>query len=270
MSCLKWHGGKHYLATRLIKLMPPHIHYVEPYFGGGAVLFRKEYDGISEVINDLNGDLINFWQILADDIYFEFFRRKCEATPFCELVFNEIKEVDQLMLTPVGRAWCFFIRYRQSRQGLGKDFATITRNRTRRGMNEQVSSWLSAVEGLPEVHERLKRVLILNRDALDVIKSQDGPNTLFYLDPPYLQETRIAIKAYGQYEMGVDDHINLLNIIGGIKGKFLLSGYHSPLYDSWASDNGFECLEIEIPNHSSGSKVKRTMTECVWKNFYDT
>jgi DNA adenine methylase len=134
-------------------------------------------------------------------------------------------------------------------------------------MNEQVSSWLSAVEGLPEAHERLKRVLILNRPALDVIKQQDGPNTLFYLDPPYLHETRTATKCYGEYEMSETDHQKLIQVLAKIKGKFLLSGYHSKLYDNSAVMFGWNCEEIRIPNNASGAKEKRVMTECVWRNY---
>lgn len=262
---LKWHGGKHYLADKIIGMMPPHVHYVEPYFGGGAVLFRKSGEGISEVVNDLNRELMNFWQVIRDPFLFKDFIRWVEVTPFSEEEWNK-SQLEQREFS-IARACAFFVRYRQSRQGLGKDFATVTRNRTRRGMNEQVSSWLSAVEGLPGAHARLKRVLILSRDALEVIKTQDGPNTLFYCDPPYLQETRKAKWSFDSFEMSTDDHTNLLNLLMGIKGKFLVSGYHSALYDSWAERNGFICEEIKIPNNASGSKEKRVMTECVWRNF---
>lgn len=64
---LKWHGGKHYLAKRIVALMPPHVHYVEPYAGGLSVLLAKDPEGVSEVVNDIHGDLTNFWQCLADD-----------------------------------------------------------------------------------------------------------------------------------------------------------------------------------------------------------
>jgi DNA adenine methylase len=71
---LKWHGGKHYLASRIVALMPPHLHYVEPFAGGLAVLLARDPDdpdkwmpphkGVSEVVNDLDGRLINFWRVL--------------------------------------------------------------------------------------------------------------------------------------------------------------------------------------------------------------
>src|SRR5215469_14750917 len=87
---LKWHGGKHYLARRIVALMPPHLHYVEPYFGGGSVLLARqpqepslwmgEHEGVSEVVNDLNGRLVNFWRVLQDEEKFTRFRRIVEAT----------------------------------------------------------------------------------------------------------------------------------------------------------------------------------------------
>ena len=65
-SPLKWHGGKSYLAKRIIELMPPHLTYCEPFAGGLSVMLAKDPDGISEVANDLHGDLSNFWKVLAD------------------------------------------------------------------------------------------------------------------------------------------------------------------------------------------------------------
>jgi len=260
---LKWHGGKSYLAKWILSKMPKHKHYVEPYFGGGAVLFAKDPEGVSEVVNDVNGELINFWRVLQCD--FKEFERAVSVTPFSESEFNwSLNPCEST--TNVLMALRFFIRYRQSRQGLGKDFATLSRTRTRRGMNEQVSSWLSAIEGLPEAHARLQRVVILNRDAIDVIIQQDGEDTLFYLDPPYLHETRTTTGDY-DFEMSEKDHKRLLFTLSGMKGKFLLSGYHSKLYEMHSRHNRWRCHIKEIDNKASGKKVKDIKTECLWANF---
>ena len=267
---LKWHGGKHYLAPKLIELFPPHVHYVEPYFGGGSVLLSTSGEGVSEVVNDLNGELANFWSVLRDPVMFEELQRELEATPFEESLFaysmvygdNNPFMRHEIMR----RAWWFFIRARQSRQGLMKDFATLSRNRTRRGMNEQVSSWLTAIEGLPEVHARLKRVVILNRPALEVIKQQDGENTFFYLDPPYLHETRVTTSDY-RHEMTEQDHQELLNVLANIKGKFMLSGYPSKRYDDWAAVNGWNVVDFDLPNNASSKATKERKIERVWMNY---
>ena len=270
---LKWHGGKHYLADRIISLIPPHTHYVEPYAGGLSVLFAKPaelIEGHSEVVNDLNGNLVNFWDVLSRSESFGELVRICEATPFSEEVWDSAQEMEACKAVrttrDVKQAWAFFIKYRQSRQGLGKDFATLSRRRTRRGMNEQVSSWLSAVEGLPEAHERLKRVVVLNRDALAVIGQQDGSDTFFYLDPPYLHDTRVTTSDY-EFEMGESDHSELLELLCHIEGKFILSGYPSGIYDKWERAGHWKRVDIEIDNKASSKKTKQKKIECLWMNF---
>jgi len=88
---LKWHGGKHYLAPKIIALMPEHTHYVEPYAGGLSVLLAKDPEGVSEVANDLNGDLTNFWRVLQQDESFGRFRRTLEAVPFSEAEWRDAR-----------------------------------------------------------------------------------------------------------------------------------------------------------------------------------
>jgi DNA adenine methylase len=131
-------------------------------------------------------------------------------------------------------------------------------------MNEQASAWLNAVEGLPAVHNRLKRVAVLNHDALDVIRQQDGPGTLYYLDPPYLSETRTADDVYS-HEMSLAQHAELLDTIRQCKGHVMLSGYPSVLYDTCLSS--WTRHEFILPNQAAGGKQKRRMTEVVWCNF---
>lgn len=260
---LKFHGGKYYLADTIIDLMPEHLHYVEPYFGGGQVLFRKSAENCSEVANDLNDDLMNFWMCLANPKHFSTMVEMLEVTPVSERMWdNSNKDYED----PVIRAMAFFIRYRQSRQGLGKCFTTLSRNRLRRGMNEQVSSWLSAIEGLPSAAERLRQVVITCKPALKVIKSEDGENTFFFLDPPYLHATRVSTSAY-LHEMTHVQHRQLLRRLARIKGRFILCGYRSKLYDFFADKYGWNRVDIEIDNKASAKKTKDVKTECLWMNY---
>lgn len=267
---LKWHGGKTYLAKWIQSLAPEgrYLHRVHPYGGGLGEFWNWPHEGISEVVNDINGRLGNLWRILKNPIQWQRFARLVEATPFSQEEWHTVADALRRgpSESPLQDAANFFVLVRQSRQGLMTDFATLSRNRTRRGMNEQVSSWLSAVEGLPEVHERLKRVVILNSPALDVIRQQDGPKTFFYLDPPYLHETRTATDAYA-HEMDHADHDALLCVLRDIKGMFALSGYHSDLYDDWAKHCGYTCHEKQIDNKAASGKTKQTKTECLWVNY---
>jgi DNA adenine methylase len=275
---LKWHGGKHYLARRIVALMPRHLHYVEPYAGGLAVLLERDPNdrslwlsnatgqtGVSEVVNDLNGELINFWCVVRSPALFPEFFRRCHATPLSRPDWEEAGAIlEQAEANSVLRAWAFFVRCRQSRAGSFKGFTSLTRSRTRRGINGNSSEWVGAVEGLPAVHARLWPVVIENVPALDLIRGHDGAGTLFYLDPPYLHETRVSTAAYA-YEMSEQDHGQLLELINGCQGKVMLSGYRSPLYDqALASWNRHD---FEMANHAAGGKQKRRMTECLCCNF---
>jgi DNA adenine methylase len=258
---LKWHGGKHYLATAIIRRFPSHVHYVEPFFGGGAVLFAKPdnwIEGHSEIVNDVNGDLVNFWTVLRNKSQFAKFKRAVEATPFSKPGW--LGACNYSGRDPVERAVAIFVRFRQSRQGLGRDFATMSRNRTRRKMNEQASAWISAIDGLSAAHARLQRVVIYDEDAVSVIRREDGENTFFYLDPPYLHETR-TVKSCYQFEMDHDDHAQLLELLGNVKGKFLLSGYPSKLYREACRSFKWKTQKILIDNKASSSKIKPRKTE---------
>lgn len=266
---IKRHGGKHYLADWIIGLTPEHTHYVEPYFGSGAVMLRKSCEGISEVANDLDGGLSNLWTVLRDEGSFQQLHRLLEATPFSQELFDESKRLLKASgapADPVTWGWRWFILARQSRQGLMKSFATVSRTRTRRGMNEQVSSWLTAIEGLPEVHERIRRVLITNLPACDLIRQQDGAATHFYCDPPYLHETRVTTRDYA-CEMSPEDHAELLRVLGSIQGTFQLSGYPSEMYQQAAARHGWRCESRQIDNKASGSRQKPMKTECLWMNY---
>ncbi len=267
---LKWHGGKAYLASRIIALMPPHLHYCEPYCGGCAVLLARDPEGVSEVVNDINGRLTRFWNVLAHNKHFPEFLRRVQATPFSEERWGWAKLNEKLSPPENDDEWIseavdFFILCRQSLAGRMQSFATLSRRRTRRGMNEQASAWLTCVDGLPAVHERLKRVVILNRDALDVIRQQDGENTLHYVDPPYLHSTRSTTKEYGEHEMSEQQHRELLALLRVVKGKVILSGYPSELYDTEIA--GWRRETHNLPNNAAGGASKARETEVLWCNY---
>lgn len=264
---IKWHGGKDFLAARIVELMPPHTHYVEPFAGGLSVLLRKNPEGVSEVVNDTNGRLTNFWRVLQSPNLFGEFVRILQAMPFSQAEWEDAGEpvTDG---SDVDRAIAFFVRCRQSMSGRLASFAPLSRTRTRRGMNEQASAWLGSVEGLPVVHPRLMRVAILNDRAERVIRQQDGKKTLFYLDPPYMHEARKSKKTYGDDEMTPEQHAELLGVCCQCKGMVMISGYDTPLYREHLGD--WQRHEWELPNHAASGATKRKMTEVLWTNFHAT
>jgi DNA adenine methylase len=280
---LKWHGGKHYLARRVLELMPPHLHYVEPYFGGGQVLFARDpvdrrrswtgrpsdgrkADGVSEVVNDLNGDLMNFYMVLKDPKFFDQLRHRLDLTLHSEAEWQAARDLlAGARGDAVARAAALFTLCRQSLSGRMDAFAPTVRTRLRGGRNDGVNGWWTAVEGLEAVHDRLRDVTVLNRPALEVIRSEDTSATAFYCDPPYLHQTRTATKVYGAFEMTEADHRELLGVLRRCQGKVLLSGYPSRLYDEALA--GWSRHTFDVPNNAAGGKTKGRESEVVWTNF---
>jgi DNA adenine methylase len=262
--------------------MPAHLHYVEPYFGGGQVLFTRDpaerrlwwpgrtsdgrqADGVSELINDLHSDLMNFYAVLKDPEGFARLQHRLSLTLHSEAEWNASRH---LLAGSDGdcveRAAALFSCCRQSLSGRMKSFAGTVRTRLRGGRNDGVNAWWGAVDGLEAVHNRLRDVKILNRPALEVIRSEDTPATLFYLDPPYLHDTRTAKQVY-HFEMSLQDHRELLDLLGTVKGKVMLSGYPSELYDTALA--GWKRFSFDLPNNAAGGAHKRHMTEVLWCNF---
>lgn len=262
LSPLKWHGGKSQLAKKFVLYEPKGYRiFGDCCVGGGSFLCVKDRPGVSEFANDLDGELTNFFRVLQDDSLYPKLLHRLEHTPFSQMEFD-------YSLTPLvpdlDRAWAFFVRNRQSRQAMGKEFATRT-HRTRRGRNENASAWLSAIDRLAEFRDRVRWVEIRQMDCVDFIRLIDSPATLYYCDPPYLAETRVA----GQYTVEMDrpKHIQLLDTLAEIEGKFMLSGYDSEIYQQYEKRYGWRRIEFPVRKSSSGQKTKPTATEILWLNY---
>jgi DNA adenine methylase len=277
---LKWHGGKgahgSKLACWIVGLMPPHLNYVEPFAGGLAVLLARDpedprlwlpgHKGVSEVVGDLDGRLVNFFRVLRDEQLFARFFRQVETVPLSRAEWEAAQAHEYGRGDPVADAVAFFVCCRQSLAGRMKGFTPLSRTRLRKGRNGNVSEWIGAVEGLPAVHARLwKRVAIEHMLAVKLIRREDGPGTLFYCDPPYLPRTRTARKVYGEFEMSEAGHRELLDVLLACRGKVMLSGYSSPLYDALLA--GWTRHTLDVPNNASGAKKKDREIEVLWCNF---
>ena len=225
---------------------------------------RLPHEGVSELVNDINEKLVNFWRVLQGESTFQQFRRIVEDIPIARAEWEKAHTYVPTS-DPVADAVAFFVDCRQSLAGRMKGFTAPTRTRTRRRMNGNVSEWLTAVDGLPDIHSRLRRVFIENLPAVTLIRREDGPDTLFYCDPPYLHDTRTSPNAYGNHEMNEADHRQLLLALRSCKGKVMLSGYPSELYE--ADLGGWTRHDFDLPNNAAGGDAKRRMTECLWCNF---
>jgi hypothetical protein len=134
---------------------------------------------------------------------------------------------------------------------------------SRAGMSGVVSRWLGGIDALDEIAQRLIRVQIENRPAIDIIRLYDSPKTLFYCDPPYLHATRGDAKAYG-FEMDENQHREFAEAVNECEGMVAVSGYDHPLMDElFKSGKWFKTLGSDKTIHST----KGTRREILWTNY---
>ena len=262
MIAFGWYGGKYVHLGFILPYLPTDaMHFCDVYGGSASVLINREPAPV-ETYNDLDSELVNFFAVLRDEP--DCLVRQIGLTPFSR---EELARACQAEpgLPPLERARRFYIRARQTRTGLAQ---TSSEGRwahcvltSRAGMAGAVSRWLGAVEGLPEVAQRLQRVQIENAPAVEVIRRYDTSSTLFYLDPPYVHASRGDASAYS-HEMTDADHCDLATVLSGIQGRAVLSGYRSRLYDELFPDWCRVDADERLCNSS-----KRTRRESLWMNF---
>lgn len=267
-SPLVWLGGKGRLVERLTPLLPKpdrHLTYAEPFCGGASLLFSRRPAGV-EVINDANGELVNFFLTLRDDG--EALREYLQNTPYSRAVFEDWREQSPDTLSPLERAARFFYLSRSSFMANGAAgnrkpswaYSRVDDNRARSVMKV-------VDDDLLKVRDRLRQVVVEHGDALDVIARFDSPQTVFYCDPPYHPDTRLS----GGYKDELADHSALLDALESVQGMVALSGYPHPSYDrlEYAGWKRHE-FELECPTgrtrQSRESDIDTGRTECVWVN----
>lgn len=221
---LRYVGAKWQIADWIIGHFPQHEVYIEPYCGSAAVFFRKHPSQL-EILNDLDSDILNFFDVLrtrTDELV-----KAIELTPFArEEYIRALEPCDD----PFERARRFYVAVWQS-FGSTLIYRSGWRNqRTARQRSPLTKTW-KRLDGILAAADRLKDAMIENRDALDCIQYYDSTDALFYVDPPYVLGSRAdgARKRY-RYEMDSEQHIALAGVLNSLDGKVILSGYDSQLY----------------------------------------
>jgi DNA adenine methylase len=250
---LRWHGGKWRTAPWIVDQLPPHRSYVEPYGGAASVLMRKPRCH-TEIYNDLDSDVVNLFRVLRSS-QAPLLRQLLELTPFSRDEYDRSYEATD---DPVERARRLVIR---SFMGRGSDSPrrkTGFRAQSRQSSTGSSMDWRNYPDSLVEVVERLRGVTVECLPALDIIRKYDATDTLFYVDPPYLPEVRDTGRDY-VHEMSMQDHMDLLEVLGRVRGMVVLSGYPSPLYDRIL--RGWRSAETSSAIDMGGER-----TEKVWLN----
>lgn len=256
---IRWFGGKGRNFRWILSHFPEHQVYVEPFGGAASVLLNKP-PSQCDVYNDLDARLVALYDVLRDPRKSKRLEALLKQTLYHEAEFHRAWE-DELPKAEVLRARAIIIRLRWSFGGCGcrgtKPGFGFSKTRS------QAFDFMSTVAKLPMVTERLRHVTIMSRDALDVIRKFDTPETLHYCDPPYVHAARAAKRDY-MHEMDDRQHEDLAELLNTVKGKVALSGYpshaYSRLYKGWRVVKKEQALSV--------CRAKgQTRTECLWLNF---
>lgn len=263
---LRWHGGKWKLAPWIISHLPKHRVYVEPFGGGASVLLRKPR-AYAEVYNDLDDEVVGLFRVLRDPEQAACLTEQLRLTPFSRADFLEAYTLSS---APVEQARRLIVR---SFMGFGSNaHAAKLDGRANTGFRANSSrsgttparDWSNYPEVLPAIVERFRGVVIENRDAVAVMAAHDGPQTLHYVDPPYLQSLRspgnpYCLKHLYRHEMTDADHRRVLATVCDLAGMVVISGYPSAIYDD--ALDGWR--RIETRALADGARQR---TEVLWLN----
>ena len=249
---LRYHGGKWRIAPWIISFFPPHRVYVELFGGGGSVLLRKGRVH-EEIYNDLDGEIVNVFRVTRDQG--AELRRKLALTPFAREEFALSFEPSE---DPVERARRTIVRAFMGRatssatsdiSASGALSTGFKANTDKCGLTA-ARVWRKYPDALEAIIERLRDVVLENRNAIELMGQHDSENTLFYVDPPYVHSTRNTRKEY-RYEMTDDDHAELAQNLNRVRGAVIVSGYdcdlYNDLYRGWEKSQRNDFADGRLP-----------------------
>jgi len=264
---LRWHGGKWRLAPWIIGHFPPHRVYVEPYGGAASVLVRK-VRAYAEIYNDLDDEVVDLFRVLRDPERAARLQDLLRLTPFsrCEFraAYEPTDDIVERCRRLVIRSFMGFGSNAHASQEKGHR-STGFRATSNRGGTTPARDWANYPAAMTSLIERLKGVTIESRPAIEVMAQHDRSDTLHYVDPPYMHETRAQGNKYDlgwrmyRYEMTNDQHVELLEYLRATAGMVILSGYSAPLYD----DMLFDWRRIEKETFADGARPR---VEVLWIN----
>jgi DNA adenine methylase len=252
---MKRYGGKMRLAPRIAELMPIHENYIEPFAGGASALFEKCPAPGVELMNDLDADLMHLWSIIKnDELCPRLWRRLCRYEN-TRAGYEHWSAGSASLSAPIDRAQRYFVLTQASFNGVFRGgWSRPTRP-------SDQNAFANRVARLPQAGERLRNVHLQCGDGTNLIEQYDSPQTLFYIDPPYLRATRVAKKRY-RHEMTDFDHTRLLSVLVTVRGMVMLSGYPHPLYCRALA--GWTRHVIPVVKHGGSRKLRAE--ETIWLN----
>ena len=262
---IKYLGGKNSMFNHIVKHFPkPEEYniYIEPFGGSYGIGFHMDYIPPIEIYNDLYENVYALYKVIADKELFPKFKEMADTYPYSEQFRAEFREdLKNPNLSLLDRAFRFFYVNRSSHNGIGGMSVNMV---VRRNMAKSVSDYLSVVDNLEEYHQRMSHMVIMHRDAVDLMdRYKDYEGVFMYCDPPYewstRGETRYAV------DMDADGQQRFIDACLRSNAKLLISGYDCELYDQ-LTDAGFKKIQFDV-NTVSGTREKKTKVETLWKNY---
>lgn len=252
-----WFGSKSQLVKKIVSHFHKHQTFVDVFGGSGAVLLGKRPSKV-EVYNDLNKKMASLFRVLSDKDKTRELVRRLQLTPYSREEFHLARSSVEEERDEIELARLMIVIQRQSHGGFGKQWSYCI-DAQAAGYSASVRKFHAGVDRLIDVTHRIRRTQIENLPWEDVLSRYDRTGTLFYLDPPYVPETRIS-GGY-EHEMTLDDHARMVDVMLQLKGMCVLSGYAHNVY-SPLEQAGWKRVEIEVSARSSQTRTKRT--ECLW------
>ena len=257
---LTYYGGKQLLLKYILPLIPPHEHYIEPFFGGGAVFWAKK-PSKHETINDANSILITFYEQLKNN--FDELNDLIDSSLYAEDLHKTAKDVykNKDNFSRVKQAWAvWFLAHSSISCNLNAAFL-IAKNHTNGNMGKLFSGRKKRMS--KEFAGRLENVQILNRDACKVIKNLDTKHCFFYIDPPYIDSAQGHYKGYTK-----ENYQELLDTLAGIEGNFMLSSFPNNILQEYS--DRYKWVYKEITQNSPASALTghlKNKTEVLAMNY---
>ena len=254
---MRYHGGKWRIAPWIIAHFPAHRIYCEPFSGAASVFMRKNRVH-GEVLNDLDGNIVNVFRVLRNRNKAAMLERAVRLTPFSReefrLSYDATQDSIERARRTLVRAFMGFGTTSMRKSRTGFRARTYTRNQT------GPVDWATWPEQIQYYVQRLRGVIIENMDAIECIQLHDSIDTLFYVDPPYVGGTRSAgLRGY-RHELSDDDHYRLITCLLSIEGMVVLSGYENEMYNDllrgWTKKK-----------HQTIADAGARRTEVIWMNY---
>jgi len=247
---LRYYGGKWNLAEWIISHFPEHKNYVEPCGGAASVLLQKPRSPL-ETYNDLDGNVVNFFQVLRDRP--DELIRKIRLTPWARAEYeNCLLPCDE----PIEKARRFFASAWMSFNGATHDDKSVYgwRNTTDCRLRS-ATAWDIQNNDLMAIANRLIGVQIEHRDWQEVVQRLDNDQALIYLDPPYVQEERTKGFWY-LHEWNLDNHIAAAELLRNAAGYVVVSGYACQLYTDLYEAHDWHRVDKETQTNSGGKRIE--------------